>query len=318
MKCDGTGRGQGRGQGQGSTGHGRGQGLGKGDCKGEGLSKDQRSAGRGQGLSGRDRSQAAGRDQGPGNNFTPSSASGRGQGAHGGGHLAHSGGHGTHGGCGYGSSGGGGASSSLPSGIVPPRLRIVNNRGAFNVLYAVIKSTGGPGRGFSPSSASGSGQGVNGSSRDGSASGTVNSVAASPAAAASSAAPSSSSGAAPSSNVPDAARLAAAAAVEHARFDQLVRESVARQVQETQEEFMVQHQQMAFAAQSPGMPPQMLQPSAQPHGSYHPPGRGQGHAGSSVEGAAASVQSQGAAGVLTKPQGGGWSSWDQSPSPGHP
>jgi hypothetical protein len=67
VKGNGTGRGPGRGQGQGSTGHGRGQGLGKGNCKGEGLSKDQRSAGRGQGQSGRGQRQAAGRDQGPGN-----------------------------------------------------------------------------------------------------------------------------------------------------------------------------------------------------------------------------------------------------------
>jgi hypothetical protein len=82
-----------------------------------------------------------------------------------------------------------------------------------------------------------------------------------------------------------------------------------------QQQMLAQHQQMVFAAQSQGVPPQMFHQFAQQHGSYHPSGRGQGHAGSSVEGAAASVQFQGAAGVLSKPQGGGWSSWDQSSSP---
>lgn len=133
------------------------------------------------------------------------------------------------------------------------------------------------------------------------------------------------------SNVPDAASVAAAAAVsaaaeaaavveraradaaEQVRFDARVRESVLRQINEQQAEMARQQQlwfqnqqQMHRAYAAQGMPPPMFNPYGPPHG--------QGHAGSIGGAAAASVQSQGAAGVLTKPQGGGWSSWDQSPS----
>jgi hypothetical protein len=132
------------------------------------------------------------------------------------------------------------------------------------------------------------------------------------------------------SNVPDAAAVAAAAAVsaaaaaaaaaeqaradaaEEARFEARVRATVLRQINERDAEIarqqqqwlQNQHQQMQRVYAAHGMPTQMFNP--------YVPAHGQGHAGG---GAAASVQSQGAAGVLTKPQGGGWSSWDQSPSP---
>ena len=154
-----------------------------------------------------------------------------------------------------------------------------------------------------------------GKPRDGSATGTVLSI----------------------SNVPDAAALAAAAAtaaaataaaaVEHdraaaaeqARFDQLVHEKVAREVQKTQREFLAlqerqyaHHQQIAMSLAAQSMSPQMFHQFTQSHGSFNPMGHGQVHAGSGVGGAAASVQSQGAAGVLSIPQNGGWPSWDQS------
>jgi hypothetical protein len=126
------------------------------------------------------------------------------------------------------------------------------------------------------------------------------------------------------STVPDAASLAAAEAAsaaaaaaiaaekaradaeDQARFDARVQESVQRHMMAQQAEMARQHQlwvqnqqQMhrAYAAQC--MQPVMFNP----------------HADSNGGGAAASVQSQGAAGVLTKPQGGGWSSWDQSSTP---
>jgi hypothetical protein len=132
------------------------------------------------------------------------------------------------------------------------------------------------------------------------------------------------------SNVPDAAAEAAAAAVsaaaaaaaaaaqaradaaEEARFEARVSATVLRQMNERDAEIarqhqlwlQAQHQQMQRVYAAHGMQNQTFNP--------YGPAHGQGYAGG---GAAASVQSQGAAGVLTKPQGGGWSSWDQSPSP---
>jgi hypothetical protein len=172
--------------------------------------------------------------------------------------------------------------------------------------------------------------------------GTVLSVVAPPAAAASPAAPSSSTGAAASSIVSasavnsvvaeaTAAVVAAAAAASlDGQFDRMVAAAVQKQLaqfaamqngfQPMAPNFGPQHPMgmvpphMAFAAH--GMCPSYGQYPFPPPGAQYQGGYGHGRAGSGAASAAGSAESQGAAGALSKPSGGGWPSWDQSPSQG--